>query len=117
VGGRVEGVAAVRNELTVRYSGSDELVSDEQLAIRVRVGISETPLDWTGVVVEVTDHLVQLSGRVLSSNDRSTVRHAVGSVPGVIRVENDIVIDERSWAVSGISDRLWAQAGAGSASR
>ena len=97
---RVAGVSAVRNELTVRVSGEDGLAPDEQLAERVRVTIAATAVDSSAVVVGVEDHIVRLSGRTHSESDRAVVRHAAGSLSGVVFVENEITIDEGSWTLA-----------------
>lgn len=97
---RVAGVGAVRNELTIRVSGQDGLVPDEELAGRVRGSIAAAAVDSSAVVVEVVRHLVRLSGRTRSVTDRAVVRHTVGSLSGVVFVENDITIDGGSLALA-----------------
>jgi osmotically-inducible protein OsmY len=99
----VTGVATVRNELTIRVSGEDGLVTDDELAARVRIAIAATEVDWTGVVVEVGHHVVRLRGGTRSAVDRSAVRHAVGTLSGVVLVANDITVESMTSGVGGAS--------------
>jgi osmotically-inducible protein OsmY len=98
---RTPGVWSIRNELTVRVSWEPGRVTDEDLAARVRVCVASTEVDWTGVVIEVVNHMVRLGGHTRSETDRAAVRHAVGGLGGVTLVENRIAIDARSWALIG----------------
>ena len=102
---RTSGVLAIRNELTIRVSWEQGRVTDDDLAARVRICVATTEVDWTGVVIEVENHVVRLGGHTRSETDRAAVRHAVGSLGGVTLVENRITIDARSWALIGaVSD-------------
>jgi hyperosmotically inducible periplasmic protein len=100
----VDGVAEVRNDLTVRASddftvqdhdrSAGEVVDDGIIAARVKSKLAadaglETPGD---VNVEVDHGVVQLSGFVTTTDEKNRAADAVSTVAGVKDVRNNIAL-------------------------
>jgi len=87
------GTADVRDvvdDLTVRPYGERWRTTDQQIAddVRARLGIAlveSGEVDYT-----VDHHVVTLTGRVPSLEERALIRHVVETVPGVDFVENEV---------------------------
>lgn len=94
----VEGVAEVRNDLSIRADDRPprEPVADQVIAARVRDKLGNVRLaDESDVNVEVSEGVVQLSGFVKSVEEKVQAGDAASTVAGVRDVENHIaLIDE-----------------------
>jgi hyperosmotically inducible protein len=91
----VDGVAEVRNDLTVRKDDrpAKQPVSDTVIASRVRSSLGNAQIDdASDVNVEVSAGVVQLSGFVSSVEDKARAADAASAVPGVRDVENNIAL-------------------------
>lgn len=94
----VEGVAEVRNDLSIRTDDrpAQQPVADTVIAARVRNSLGDVQLaEGSDVNVEVSEGVVQLSGFVGSVEEKVGAADAASAVPGVRDVENHIAIDER----------------------
>lgn len=94
----VEGVAEVRNDLSIRTDDRpmQEPASDTVIAARVRDSLGNVKLaDGSDVNVEVSEGVVQLSGFVMSVEEKARAGDAASGVAGVRDVENHIaLVDE-----------------------
>src|SRR5690606_23929043 len=94
----VEGVAEVRNDLSIRADDRPprEPVADTVIAARVRDELGNVRLaDESDVNVEVREGVVQLSGFVESVEEKVQAADVASKVAGVRDVENHIaLIDE-----------------------
>lgn len=94
----VNGVAEVRNDLSIRADDrpAREPVADKVIAARVRDSLGNVKLaDGSDVNVEVSEGVVQLSGFVMSVEEKARAGDAASSVAGVRDVENHIaLVDE-----------------------
>lgn len=91
----VEGVAEVRNDLTVRKDDrpAQAPVSDTVIASRVRSSLGNAQLEENSDVnIEVSAGVVQLSGFVNSVEEKTRAGDAASAVPGVRDVENNIAL-------------------------
>jgi hyperosmotically inducible protein len=91
----VDGVAEVRNDLSIRNDDrpAKEPVSDTVIAARVRSSLGSAQLeDESDVNVEVSAGVVQLSGFVTSVEEKTRAADAASTVPGVRDVENNIAL-------------------------
>ncbi len=95
----VQGVAEVRNDLSVRSDDrpAQEPVSDTVIASRVRSSLGKAQLEpESDVNVEVSAGVVQLSGFVTSIGEKARAGDAASAVPGVRDVENNIALTKES---------------------
>lgn len=94
----VAGVAEVRNDLSIRTDDrpAKQPVSDTVIAARVRDSLGNVKLaDGSDVNVEVSEGVVQLSGFVMSVEEKARAGDAASAVAGVRDVENQIaLVDE-----------------------
>lgn len=94
----VNGVAEVRNDLSIRTDDrpAQEPVSDRVIAARVRDSLGNVKLaDGSDVNVEVSEGVVQLSGFVMSVEEKARAGDAASAIAGVRDVENHIaLVDE-----------------------
>jgi hyperosmotically inducible periplasmic protein len=94
----VNGVAEVRNDLSIRTDDrpAQEPVSDTVIAARVRDSLGNVKLaDGSDVNVEVSEGVVQLSGFVMSVEEKARAGDAASAIAGVRDVENHIaLVDE-----------------------
>lgn len=94
----VNGVAEVRNDLSIRTDDrpAAQPVADNVIAARVRDSLGNVKLaDGSDVNVEVSEGVVQLSGFVMSVEEKARAGDAASSVAGVRDVENHIaLVDE-----------------------
>jgi len=91
----VDGVAEVRNDLSVRKDDrpAKQPVSDTVIASRVRSSLGSAQLDdESDVNVEVSAGVVQLSGFVNSVEEKARAGDAASAVAGVRDVENNIAL-------------------------
>lgn len=95
----VEGVAEVRNDLSIRTDDrpAQEPVADTVIAARVRDSLGNVKLaEDSDVNVEVSEGVVQLSGFVRTVEEKAQAGDAASTVAGVRDVENHIaLLDER----------------------
>ena len=99
----VDGVAEVRNDLSIRTDDrpAQEPVSDTVIASRVRDSLGNVKLaDDSDVNVEVSKGVVQLSGFVESVEEKARAGDAASAVAGVRDVENHIALLDESDASS-----------------
>jgi hyperosmotically inducible protein len=95
----VDGVAEVRNDLSIRTDDrpAQEPVSDTVIAARVRDSLGNVKLaDDSDVNVEVSKGVVQLSGFVESVEEKARAGDAASAVAGVRDVENHIALLDES---------------------
>lgn len=95
----VQGVAEVRNDLSIRNDDRPAArpVADTVIAARVRDSLRDAQLsDGTAVNVEVSKGVVQLSGFVNSSRDKALAGDVASAVDGVRDVENQIALTDES---------------------
>lgn len=93
----VKGVAEVRNDLSIRSDDrpAAQPVSDTVIAARVRNRLNEANLDdASDVNVEVSDGVVQLSGFVMSVDQKARAGDLASGVEGVRDVENQIALTD-----------------------
>lgn len=94
----VEGVAEVRNDLSIRTDDrpTQQPVSDTVIAARVRDSLGNVKLaDGSDVNVDVSEGVVQLSGFVMSVEEKARAGDVASTVAGVRDVENHIaLVDE-----------------------
>jgi hyperosmotically inducible protein len=91
----VDGVAEVRNDLSIRTDDrpAQEPVADTVIAARVRDSLGNVKLaDKSDVNVEVSRGVVQLSGFVESVEEKARAGDAASAVAGVRDVENNIAL-------------------------
>lgn len=91
----VDGVAEVRNDLSIRTDDRPAKgpVSDTVIAARVRDKLGNVKLaDGSDVNVEVSEGVVQLSGFVKSDEEKVEAGDAAATVAGVRDVENHIAL-------------------------
>jgi len=91
----VDGVAEVRNDLSIRTDDrpAQEPASDTVIAARVRSSLGNAKLeDDSEVNVEVSAGVVQLSGFVTSVEEKARAGDAASGVRGVRDVENHIAL-------------------------
>jgi len=91
----VDGVAEVRNDLTVRSDDrpAQQPVADTVIASRVRNSLGSAQLEGdSDVNVEVSAGVVQLSGFVTTVEEKTRAADAASAVPGVRDVENNIAL-------------------------
>lgn len=91
----VEGVAEVRNDLSIRTDDRPAKgpASDTVIAARVRDKLGNVKLaDGSDVNVEVSEGVVQLSGFVLTDEEKVQAGDAAATVAGVRDVENHIAL-------------------------
>jgi hypothetical protein len=70
-------------------------MSDDELRSLVRDELSRYDgVDADSVVVQVSDGVVRLSGRVGTDGERQIAEHILTDVIGVDKYQNDIVVDE-----------------------
>lgn len=98
----VDGMAEVRNDLSIRTDDrpAAEPVADTVIAARVRNRLNDVELkEGSDVNVEVSDGVVQLSGFVMSVDEKARAGDVASTVAGVRDVENQIALtndaDER----------------------
>jgi len=94
----VEGVAEVRNDLSIRTDDrpAKEPVSDTVIAARVRDKLGNVKLaEGSDVNVEVSQGVVQLSGFVTSDEEKVQAGDLASTVAGVRDVENHIALMDR----------------------
>jgi osmotically-inducible protein OsmY len=83
--GRMAGVRAVRNQLTVRTS------RDAEITAHVRESLSHDPTTHVGgIAVTVCDGIVFLSGEVLTEEESTHAEELASKVSGVARVSNGL---------------------------
>jgi hyperosmotically inducible protein len=93
--GRVDGVKNVVNDLAVRPYGERWRITDQQISDDVRARIGIALVESGGVDFSVDHHVVTLTGRVPTLEERALVRHVVETAPGVDFVNNDVQIGFR----------------------
>jgi len=91
---RTPGVERVENLITVRPYGLNWQMSDEQILLEAAKAIVSTNIHVDQIDLEVRRHVVTISGRVRSNEDRRRLRHAVESASGVEILRNLLQIDE-----------------------
>ncbi|CAN5378582.1 BON domain-containing protein [soil metagenome] len=92
---RVHGVTALANEITVELADTPRTDADVASAARSTLGwISMIPAD--SITVEVSDHVVTLSGSVDWEYERQSAARAVGHLTGVAGVVNRVELNGRS---------------------
>jgi hyperosmotically inducible protein len=95
----VEGVAEVRNDLSVRTGDRPAAapIADRVIAARVRDSLGNVKLaDESDVNVEVSEGVVQLSGFVKTVEEKTQAGDAASAVAGVRDVENHIALLDES---------------------
>lgn len=85
----LSGVASVGNYLTVRKRPTPSNVKHQIVAALERAAMT----DAKQIGVDVRDGTVTLHGRVRSFAEREDARRAAWNVPGVIAVENNLLIE------------------------
>jgi osmotically-inducible protein OsmY len=48
-----------------------------------------------GIVVHVKDGVVYLSGHIVNATSQSRIQNAIGSIPGILAIRNNLVLDDR----------------------
>jgi osmotically-inducible protein OsmY len=90
----IAGVLSVQNNITVRPYGSDWAITDGKIRKAIdnalAVGFPELPQGSIGI--DVSYHVVTLTGSVPSVEDRGLIRHIVEGVRGVDFVDNQLGI-------------------------
>ncbi|WP_170134963.1 BON domain-containing protein [Acuticoccus kandeliae] len=87
--GRIEGVRAVRNEITiVRRAGAEEIRRAIVHALHRNADIEASRIEVT-----VEDGIVRLEGRIGARYLKEIVKNAVWNAPGVKAVEDHIVVE------------------------
>lgn len=87
---RVRGVKAVADEIAVQVMAARE---DVDIAREVSYALDQTVFVPEGTVKAVVrDHVVTLSGTLAWQHERVAAGHAVGAIPGVRGVRNDITL-------------------------
>ena len=84
----IDGVAGVFNHVTVRPRTERR---DVQKRI-VRALHCDADVDARRISVSVDDHVVTLTGTVDSWTQRETAERAAGAAPGIVRVDNHLVV-------------------------
>jgi osmotically-inducible protein OsmY len=92
---RTDDVRDVVNDLTVRPYGADWRITDQQIGDDVRARIGIALVESGDVDFSVDHHVVTLSGRVPTVEERALVRHVVETAVGVDFVDNNIQIGSR----------------------
>ncbi len=98
----VDGVAEVRNDLSIRTDDrpAKGAASDTVIAARVRDNLGNVKLaEGSDVNVEVSEGVVQLSGFVMTDEEKVQAGDAASAAAGVRDVENHIALvneEERS---------------------
>jgi osmotically-inducible protein OsmY len=106
---RVAGVTAVADEIIVRHAWSAP--SDADLARDVSDAINRTvTVPPESVKASVHNHVVTLSGRVRWEFQRVAAQRAVGEIPGVRWVKNEVVIQPATVLAPGEAEVLIAAA-------
>jgi osmotically-inducible protein OsmY len=86
------GVHAIADDMTVRpprlAGSSDTDIARAAQAVLLRS--PEVPTD--SVVVEVTDHVITLTGHAASDSERLAAERAVSYLPGVARIDNRVIV-------------------------
>lgn len=91
--GAVGGVKAVDNQLLVGLLGA--AIADHQIAVGCADALGADRSVPIGTVnVAVSDGWVTLTGKVHSHHQRQAARHAVGRVPGVRGVDNQLTLTD-----------------------
>jgi hypothetical protein len=93
---RARGMAA-----TLRPSQAPDSVSPELLTARVRAKLGRVVSHPRSIEVEVTDGVVRLAGPILTS-ERWPLLSAVASVPGVVRVDDQLEAHDEPGAIPGL---------------
>jgi hyperosmotically inducible protein len=91
----VEGVAEVRNDITVRGTerSADQAVDDSVIEARVKSTLNDASVGEKGDVnVEVNNGVVQLSGFVANLEVKNRAADAASTVEGVRDVRNNIAL-------------------------
>ncbi|HEX4585262.1 MAG TPA: BON domain-containing protein [Burkholderiaceae bacterium] len=70
---------------------------DQQIRAEVQKQISEQPsLKFHNISVRTVNHVVYLGGLVDTRAERHQAGHIAGSIPGVTKVYNDVVLNANS---------------------
>lgn len=85
--GKINGVKGVTNLIAVKSEPAPRDVRDRIMAAIKRA----SAVDASAIDVAVVGHTVKLSGAVHGWNERRVAERAAWSVPGVTKVEDDIV--------------------------
>lgn len=86
--GRIHGVKGVSNFITVQLKPSTVDIKD-----RITAAIRRArDLDSSSIRVEVDGNVVRLTGKVEGWNERKVAEHAAWAAPGVVHVEDNIVL-------------------------
>jgi osmotically-inducible protein OsmY len=48
-----------------------------------------------GIVVHVKDEVVYLSGHIVNATSQSRIQNAMGAIPGILAIRNNLVLDDR----------------------
>jgi osmotically-inducible protein OsmY len=100
----VGGVTAVDNQLLVGAAGA--AITDADIAAHCATALDDDRFVPHGAVnVAVIDGLVTLTGQVRHHFQRQAAEHAVGRVPGVLHVSNEITLTDQP-IPSDVADRI-----------
>lgn len=100
----VGGVQAIDNELLVGYAGDAVADLDIQAAC-VKALDADRLVPHGSVKPSVLDGLVTLTGEVRHHFQKQAAEHAVGRIPGVLGVNNDITLSDQP-IPSDVADRI-----------
>ena len=99
IAGSVEGVRSVKNDIVVLKKGetAGQYLDDSAITAKVKTKIAEDPnLSAFAIEVETQRGIVQLSGFVDSSAQRTAAGRIARSVEGVKSVKNSLTVKPRS---------------------
>jgi osmotically-inducible protein OsmY len=92
ISAEIPGVEHVDNRLTVRAYGAGWRTTDDEIAEGIARALLESGLSTDSIGFEVSDHVVILTGRVATAEDRAALRHCVQSVPHVDFIDNRVTV-------------------------
>ena len=98
----VSGVHAVKNELrVVRASNKGHATADDaHIESAVRARLAAAKMEGAQIKVDVKAATARLSGTVRFPSERYTAVRIAYATPGVLRVQNDVLIEARKAAAS-----------------
>lgn len=92
---RLAGVRTINNLIKLRPSLKPENIKEKITAAFIR----SATIDSEKIKVEVVDSKVVLKGTIRSMAEHADAENAAWAAPGVILVENDLVLEEEEYAI------------------